>query len=310
MPRLFLFRLGATATILAVGYQLWRRLQRQDMAQLALGADHNKRLLECAAPLLRLPTSPDRPPEVLADGSGLRCPATGQVYPYRDGILDLLPDAVPLTETQHVLNTPITAWAYDRFRGALMRVLGLPDFPSEVAAIQQRLQARPGDTILDLACGHGNFTVEWAKRVGQEGLVLGLDIAPAMLARAGIRFRQWGLDNVLLIRGDAHHLPLADASLPKVNCSGGFHQFPDLPQALREIARVSMLGGVVTASTFAVGTDDHFAKLKNWLRRRFALHFVPLTDLGEQLATLGYTDYEWSLPGGWFGYATARRSTV
>jgi ubiquinone/menaquinone biosynthesis C-methylase UbiE len=266
--------------------------------------------LERATPLLRLPTSPDKLPEVLADGSGLRCPTTARVYPYRDGILDLLPDTVSLTETQHVLNTPITSWAYDRFRGALMRVFGLPDFPSEVAAIQQRLQAQPGDTILDLACGHGNFTVEWAKRVGADGLVIGLDIAPAMLARAAAHVREWGLENVLLIRGDAHHLPLADASMPKVNCSGGFHQIPDLPQALREIARISTPGAVLTASTFADGTDERFAELKHWLKRRFALHFVPLTELGEHLAALGYTGYEWSLPGGWFGYATARRSTV
>jgi len=39
--------------------------------------------------------------------------------------------------------------------------------------------------------------------------------------------------------------------LPKVNCSGGFHQFPDLPHAWREIARVSVGGAVLTASTFA-----------------------------------------------------------
>jgi len=47
--------------------------------------------------------------------------------------------------------------------------------------------------------------------------------------------------------------------------------------------------------------------LKRWMKRRFDLHFVSLVWLGEQLAVLGYTDYEWSLPGGWFGYTSARR---
>ena len=265
-------------------------------------------LLSRAAPLLRLPTSPNQPPEVLSDGSGLRCPRTGRVFLYRNGVMDLLVQEVTLTDTQHVLNTPLSAWAYDHARSALIRLVGAPDFPEEVRAIQQMLRVGPDDVVLDLACGHGNFTVEWAKRVGPEGLVLGLDISPAMLTRAANAIDTWGLTNVLLIRGDAQHLPFADGSMRKVNCSGGFHQFPDLSQALREIARVSGENAVLTASTFAEGSADSNRLLKHWLRERFALHFVPLDWLGSELAMLGYGDYRSILPGGWFGYAAARRT--
>lgn len=125
------------------------------------------------------------------------------------------------------------------------------------------------------------------------------------MARAAYHVCQWGLDNVLLILGDAHHLPLTDGGLRKVNCSGGFHQLPDLPKALREIARVSAPGAVLTASTFAEAPDDRRAESKRWLKRRFDLHFVPLAWLGEKLAELGYRDFRWSLPGGWFGYISA-----
>jgi ubiquinone/menaquinone biosynthesis C-methylase UbiE len=228
---------GAAA---GVGYVLWKRAQRAVQVPAAMPTDQAHRLLERAAPLLRLPTSPDRPPKVLSDGSGLRCPATGEIYyPYRGGVLDLLGDSLEKTFTQHTLDTSFTAWAYDRFRGWITRALNVPDFPEEVARIQQMLQAQVGDTVLDLACGQGNFTVEWAKRVGPTGLVIGLDISRALLTRAAYHVNRWGLDNVLLIRGDAHQLPFADECLHKVNCSGGFHQFPDLPQALREIRRVS-----------------------------------------------------------------------
>jgi ubiquinone/menaquinone biosynthesis C-methylase UbiE len=51
-------------------------------------------------------------------------------------------------------------------------------------------------------------------------------------------------------------LPFADGILRKVNCSAGFHQFPDLPQALREIARVSVEGAVLTIRTLAEGPTD------------------------------------------------------
>ncbi|TEU18683.1 MAG: methyltransferase domain-containing protein, partial [Anaerolineales bacterium] len=172
-------------------------------------SDQALRLLERAALLLRFPTSPDRPPEVLSDGSGLRCPVTGRFFPYRGGVLDLLGDSLEKTFTQHTLDTSFTAWVYDRFRGPLTRLLNSPDFPVEVATIQRVLQAQAGNTVLDLACGQGNFTVEWAKRVGPEGLVIGLDISRALLARAAYHVNRWGLDNVLLIRGDAHQLPFA-----------------------------------------------------------------------------------------------------
>lgn len=289
------------------GCALWRRAQQRRESFVASPSKGASHLLERAALLLRLPASPDRLPEVLPEGAGLRCPFTGRIFPYRDGVLDLLDADQDTTFTQEFLDTSFTAWAYDRFRGWITRALGVPDFAEEVVRIQRALQAQPGDEILDLACGHGNFTVEWAKRVGAGGLAIGLDLSPAMLARAAYRVRRWGLNNVLLVRGDAHHLPFANGVLSKVNCSGGFHQFPDLPRVIGELARVSAEGAVLTASTFAEGPGDRYAGLKRWLKRRFALHFVPLTWLGEQLDTLGYTDYECSLPGGWFGYSSARK---
>jgi len=307
VPKRGMLSVLAATTAMGLGYALWKRWQRTNAPLVTIPANQAQGLLERAAPLLRLPMSPARPPEVLPSGSGLRCPVTGRIFPCHKGVLDLLSTDQDTTFTQDFLDTSFTAWAYDRFRGWITRALSVPDFAEEVARIQRVLQARSGDTILDLACGHGNFTVEWAKRVGPEGLVIGLDLSPAMLGRAAYHVRRWELDNVLLIRGDAHHLPFADGVLPKVNCSGGFHQIPDLPRAVREIARVSAVDAVLTASTFAEESGDRYSGLKRWLKRRFALHFVPLTWLGEQLAALGYTNYEYSLPGEWFGYSSARK---
>ena len=289
-----------------MGYVWWKRTQRSVEQIINVPIDRARLLLDRIAPLLRLSGSPDQTPEVLSDGAGLRCPVTGRVYPYRNGILDLLPGEQSKTFTQRALDTPLTAWAYDRFRETITSALNSPDFAAEVAMAQSVLQVQSGDVILDLACGQGNFTVEWAKRVGPAGLVIGLDYSWPMLRRAAYHIHRWGLGNVLLIHGDAHHLPFADSALTKVNCSGGFHQFPDLPQALREIARVSGSGAILTTSSFAEGPDDPRAVLKRWLKRRFDLHFVPLVEMGEQLQACGYGAYEWSLPGsGWFGYTSA-----
>ena len=66
---------------------------------------------------------------------------------------------------------------------------------------------------------------------------------------------------------------------------------------------------MLTASTLAEGPGDRYAGLKRWMQRCFALHFVPLVWLGDQLSAAGYTDYEWSLPGEWFGFTSARKQS-
>lgn len=265
-------------------------------------------LLRRASALLRLPSSPDRVPEVTSGGTGLRCPTTGSEFFYRDGVLDLLPEDGRRTLSQRSLDTAVTAWLYDRTRESILKLAGLPELRTEVANLQERLQVRPGDVVVDLACGHGNFTIEWARLAGPDGLVIGLDISRSMLARAVGRVARSQLANILLIHGDAHSLPIASGAVRKVNCSGGFHALPDLPRALREISRISAPGAVLTASMFAENPAHQHPILREWLKTKLGLHFVPLLWLGEQLEALGYRDYRWSVPKGGFGYTSAVKS--
>ena len=245
--------------------------------------------------------------DVLARAAHLLRLAPGTALPpVANGVLDLLDPAFEPTATQRSLDTVATAWLYEFLRDRIVRWIGMPAFATEVHAVVERLDLAAGDVVLDLACGHGNFTVEFARRVGPTGLVVGLDIASSMLARAAARVRREGLDNVLLVRGDALALPLADAAFAKLNCSGGLHQMPDLARALAELARVAKPGANFTASGFArTGADER--GLRGWLGRRFALHFVPTTQLAQTIERAGFEQVETRMAGAWFGYASARR---
>jgi ubiquinone/menaquinone biosynthesis C-methylase UbiE len=264
-------------------------------------------LLQRAAVLIRLSGFPDQIPEILPGGRGVRCTITGREFPFRDGVLDLLPDDGQRTFSQRSLDTFLTAWFYDVSRDRILQFAGQPDFRTEVAHIQRDLQIQPGDTVVDLACGHGNFTIEWARMAGSGGLVIGVDISRSMLARAAARIASTGVTNVVLIHGDAHDLPIASGSVRRVNCSGGFHAFPDLSRALQEVARISAPGAILTASTFAENPRHPHPRLRELLKRKLGLHFVPLLWLGEQIERLGYIDYKWTLPKGGFSYTSARR---
>jgi SAM-dependent methyltransferase len=124
-------------------------------------------------------------PDILARAVPLLRLAPGAALPpVANGVLDLLDPAFAPTATQRSLDTVATEWLYDVMRDRIVRWIGMPAFATEVHAVVERLDLAPGDVVLDLACGHGNFTVEFARRVGPTGLVVGLDIASSMLARA------------------------------------------------------------------------------------------------------------------------------
>lgn len=224
----------------------------------------------------------------------------------RDGVVDLLGDGFAPTFTQRTLDTAASAWLYDRVRDALMPRFGLPDFASESRAVAERLALAPGAVVLDVACGHGNFSVDLARRVGPQGLVVGLDIAGSMLRRAVARVRREGLANVLLVRGDALALPFGPGVFDAVNCSGGLHQMPDLARALGEMARVAKPGAHFAASGFARSGAQE-SGLRGWLWRRLALHFIPVETLRRAIEDAGFTDATTQIEGATFAYASARR---
>lgn len=124
----------------------------------------------------------------------------------------------------------LAPWAPRMLGGGLMH-----DF-FDVAG---RLELRAGQTALDLACGPGTLTRRLATAVGEDGLVVAVDLSEAMLARASRAAR----DNTVLVRADAMSLPLRADTVDAVSCSLCLHLVPDLDTALEQITRVLRPGG-------------------------------------------------------------------
>lgn len=67
----------------------------------------------------------------------------------------------------------------------------------------EALKLKPGDTVLDLACGTGiNFPL-YQQYIGQTGRIIGVDLTPAMLVQAQKRVKNNDWQNVTLVHHDA-----------------------------------------------------------------------------------------------------------
>ncbi len=118
----------------------------------------------------------------------------------------------------------------------------------QLAPAQDRLLAlaalRPGERVVDVACGTGLVTVRAAEAVGPSGLVVGTDIAGQMVARTQAAADARGLHHVRTARLDAEDLRgLPEASFDAALCALGLMYVPDPARALAEMARLLTSGG-------------------------------------------------------------------
>jgi ubiquinone/menaquinone biosynthesis C-methylase UbiE len=134
---------------------------------------------------------------------------------------------------------------------------------------------RPGEDVLDVACGTGVVTRLAAEQVGG-GAVAGVDVNPGMLqvARnaAGGTAIEWH-------EASAEALPQGDATVDVALCQMGLQFFPDRLGALREMRRVLRPGGRVVLNVPGP-TPPPLAVLEQALRR----HIGP--QAGEFVATV------------------------
>lgn len=164
----------------------------------------------------------------------------------RDGYLDLLGQDNPLGPrfAQRSSLGRITPLIYVRLAHPLaMRAaagLKAPSAREEQRIALRMLDLSSGDLVLDLACGPGHFTRRFANMTGDEGLVVGLDASPTMLAAAARRTKN---GNVAYMRADACALPFRASSYDAICCFGALHLFEQPMRALDEIVRVLAPGG-------------------------------------------------------------------
>jgi ubiquinone/menaquinone biosynthesis C-methylase UbiE len=107
----------------------------------------------------------------------------------------------------------------------------------------EALDLRPGQTICDMGCGNGFYTLELARRVGPTGLVYAVDIQPEMLRMLADSAGREGLANVRPVLGTAIDPRLPRAAIDLCLCVDVYHEFSHPDDMLARIRESLAEGG-------------------------------------------------------------------
>jgi demethylmenaquinone methyltransferase/2-methoxy-6-polyprenyl-1,4-benzoquinol methylase len=109
----------------------------------------------------------------------------------------------------------------------------------------------PGQTVLEVGCGTGFFTLQAAEMIGEAGHLIALDPVSDYVERVAEKVREAGLKNVEVIRRDALATGLQAESID-VALLYGVLPFPTLPldRLLPEMHRVLNPGGTLAVWLF------------------------------------------------------------
>jgi malonyl-CoA O-methyltransferase len=142
--------------------------------------------------------------------------------------------------------------------------------------------------VLDLGAATGHAARALQQRY-RSALVIALDLSVAMLRQS--RRQQGLLRRFVRVAGDAHRLPLRDASIDLVFSNLMLEWSPDPDLVFREVRRVLRPGGLLTFTTLGPDTLREVRDLWRRIDPHTHVHrFIDMHDLGDALVRTGFAE--------------------
>jgi ubiquinone/menaquinone biosynthesis C-methylase UbiE len=113
----------------------------------------------------------------------------------------------------------------------------------------------PGMMVLEVGPGNGRYTLEIARRVGDTGKVITVDIEPKMIERVMQRARAEGITNLEAKVANVYDLPFDDGTFDAICMIAVISEIPEPERAMREFYRVLSPSGTLAFSELLFDPD-------------------------------------------------------
>lgn len=198
---------------------------------------------------------------------------------------------------EEIMDTHSVVSAYRRYAGIYDVIFGPVLEPGRRRMIE-RMACKPAESVLEIGVGTGLSLGHYPAATK----ITGIDISSDMLAKAAIRVKRAGLDNVSLMHMDAQQLAFDDDSFDKVAVMYVASVVPDPDAMMQEIRRVCRPGGDI----YVVNHFSQKGHGLHWLENLAApfaklIGFRPLFPLADFVALTGLPLLE-TMPVNAFGY--------
>jgi len=150
---------------------------------------------------------------------------------------------------RHFHKFPMPQFMANAIDNPIRRKIQPPD------ATPARHGIEPGMTVLEVGPGNGTYTVATARRVGDKGKVVTIDIEPKMIERVRRRAHAEGIDNIEAKVADVYDLPFEDGSFDAIYMIAVIGEIPEPDRAMRESYRVLSPSGTLAFSEFLWDPD-------------------------------------------------------
>jgi ubiquinone/menaquinone biosynthesis C-methylase UbiE len=135
---------------------------------------------------------------------------------------------------------------------------------------------RPGERVLDVACGTGLVSFRILDAVGETGAVVGTDISAEMVATARALAAERRARNASFERFDAEAMSLEEADFDAATCALGLMYVPDPVKAVGEMFRLLKPGGRAAAVVWGARNKCGWAEIFPIVDARVASEVCPM----------------------------------
>lgn len=223
-----------------------------------------------------------------------RCDECGFDFGSGESYVDFAGGSIPSPSGfgPRLMHSKTLARVYERvWRPMFVSVLGAgpANIAREFDDVRHALRSARGEWVADLSCGPGVL----GRRIAQCGDfagVVGLDLSHPMLRQAALYAKRESTANFVLIRADVAQQPFSTGRLGGAHAGAALHLWPDVPAALREIARTLRPGAPFVATTFFTARTSMISLGQRLVGKSIATRFFDEQWLRRELRLAGFTD--------------------